>query len=812
MANQHVRFDISEFTLDLHGTEVHVAKLIVRKRLLECYRYGIRVLKVIYGTPDDFDHSIAKVVHQIIRCNEWVALEMLPSYVLSDAQPRDLNPALSIYLRQNPHPEIVTDNTRFEKFTPKFEKDIARRLRCETPYMPLRRSFPMDWVARAIGCSRTEIETIAASPALAAQLDGFDSFPWAAVCSAAQQYREFRMGSKHLAIPSPASDKLSCQPKRPLLVHDTGEQAFGREIEAAKQLTLESRYEEAEEKLLALLSNVNVQPPEIRSALLELGRVYLALNKPEAEGILRRCMDVSIRDLGLGRHLIAILEPLAIFYLKTGDYDSYFKLLEDNANLQTDSPVEDRLPNILSHALCEFAAGRHADSLRRLEYFSHVKGDARISKSLDAERYCLIGRNYAVRYNLFLADLAFRCGLDCCASGVADEDIRLRILIGQGMVQRRSEHFQDASHTYEEAMRLSKRIGLEDTIVFADLQVSIGVVERHIGNFEVSEKCYRKATDIYTKHGRIDTPEYGKLLISLAALRLAQRRVAEAGPLLCQAKDLYDLKCSHDADSAVCVRQHLATLYSLKGDHELYQVQLEEVVSMAEQRLGPMSMRTAAAKNELADCLLRLGNQTDAEKLYRGALEAIEHLEGANSPRASSLRKKLEILAGRSSDEQDNSLSPRVGNCGYPTTPSLDTVEDPATSELQLAVQEFASLHPSGRLGRAFALAARGNIQGSLEEFEEAEEEGDIGARAYHNYGMVMFLHGYTSRAYYCARQVRTLDPEMPLNCALREIMRDWIGSIDQHGNLLGERIATFGRLRNEYFRSRQTLGSREVQ
>lgn len=104
MAYQQLRLDIGEFNLDLHGTEVRVAKYVVARRIDECYRYGIRVLKIIYGTPDNFEGSIAKAVHQLVRCHDHVAVETLPRYVFSETEPEALNPALRVHLRQNPNP------------------------------------------------------------------------------------------------------------------------------------------------------------------------------------------------------------------------------------------------------------------------------------------------------------------------------------------------------------------------------------------------------------------------------------------------------------------------------------------------------------------------------------------------------------------------------------------------------------------------------------------------------------------------------------------------------------------------------------
>lgn len=66
MADQNFDKQQNRFRIDLHKCATAEAIEIVRKRIDECYRYGITILEVIYGTPDNYAVSIEEAVRQII--------------------------------------------------------------------------------------------------------------------------------------------------------------------------------------------------------------------------------------------------------------------------------------------------------------------------------------------------------------------------------------------------------------------------------------------------------------------------------------------------------------------------------------------------------------------------------------------------------------------------------------------------------------------------------------------------------------------------------------------------------------------------
>src|SRR5450631_3114231 len=378
---------------------------------------------------------------------------------------------------------------------------------------------------------------------------------------------EFGKASEYAAAPH----QDSTQPEEPSHVEGATHppedhlQRMVQTLKQAEQLEMDCKYEDAQQQLLALIGVSDLPTKIEEDALLQLGRVYAALDEPEAEGFLRKCMELQIYRLGRGQHLLPVVTALAEFYAASGDYDSFFKLGSDNADLDMELEPAERLQGIFPRALVEFSNGRHVESLKRLRCLSHTKGNTPISVGLDAYRYCLLGMNYSAIYELFLAELAFDCALRCCdASRSECEDVRPRILMYQGIAYRRDGRYTDALNAYTETVKLLRRQQRTDSIFFADVMASIGVVHRHLGDLERAEECVETAADIYKVQGSLETPEYATLLNNFGVLRTAQEKYEEAEAFLIQARDLFELKSSGDVRSRVTLHLHLGNLYDAK--------------------------------------------------------------------------------------------------------------------------------------------------------------------------------------------------------------------------------------------------------
>jgi hypothetical protein len=119
------------------------------------------------------------------------------------------------------------------------------------------------------------------------------------------------------------------------------------------------------------------------------------------------------------------------------------------------------------------------------------------------------------------------------------------------------------------------------------------------------------------------------------------------------------------------------------------------------------------------------------------------------------------------------------------------------------AAKEFVSPRRTGQIGRAFLLAAAGNLDDSIEEFEDAAQDGEVDALAYRDYVMVMIVHGRISRAYFCSRHALALDPKIRLHPVLGEVLRDYLHLFNRDGMPNQQSVEAFTRLRVQYIRSK---------
>ncbi|HWR34373.1 MAG TPA: tetratricopeptide repeat protein [Clostridia bacterium] len=811
MAFQSFRADIGEFNLNLHETEIAEAKLVVRRRILECFRFGVSVLKIVYGTPDDFEHSIAKAVHRIVRDHELVVREMLPSYVFSDVEPRKLDPALRVYLRPNPSPDPITSDTLFSPFNPRHERDIAKKLRCKTPYMPLRTSFAPAWAAKAIGhgCTAEMVAAILQQQRRSDVLNAAGEVTWDGVVLAASLHAENRKAKKgRVSVSAPPITESVRQPESLPLKASTGPSEL---LSQAKCVASESDYEAAETLLLRTINHEESEGAIREEAYLELGKVYLAQDKPEAEGKFKIALQLATERLGKGAHLRPVLELLSQYYLKTSDYDTLFRLAEQNAKAVEELEQPESLDRLFLHALVQFSAGRYSDSLTTLKVFSYRAGNSQIDPSLDARRFDLLGMNYSSLYQLSLAELAFKCALDCCARARTDcEEILPRIFMHQGVLYRRIGRYWDALDSYRESIALLKRAHVTESIFYGDLQSSMGVAYRAVGKLEDAAKCFEVAVELYKRLHQESTPEFASILNNYGVLEMQQAHHEKAESLFDAAKEILELKSSSNCDALVTLQMHRATLYHMKGEFDLAQIAFEEAIEKAIKGLGPNSVRVATAKCGLADQHFNRGNGELAVTLYKEALNVFESSEGTDSTHFKETSAKMQCCVG--------ALRPALQDCESASHDAVErdtsadrTVQNIAERALansfggrnRKSLDVFAALR-SRQVAKAFKLAEEGNLEDSVDEFEDAELDQVISAYDYRDYAILMFEKEYYSRAYFYFREALSRDSTITLHLEIATFMKEFLeNAIDRSGRPRPDGFRRFSELRERYLHSR---------
>ena len=160
-----------------------------------------------------------------------------------------------------------------------------------------------------------------------------------------------------------------------------------------------------------------------------------------------------------------------------------------------------------------------------------------------------------------------------------------------------------------------------NSILFADTMSSMGVAYRHTSDFQRSDSCFARAKEIYEQHTRSETPEYAKLLVNIAFLRVSQGQNAAATQLLCEARDVYLTKSSADADALVRIQLCEGHMFRVSGEIELAQITLEAAREVAREKLGSESFMYAKATAELGELYLSRNETTIGIQLYSEALK-----------------------------------------------------------------------------------------------------------------------------------------------------------------------------------------------
>jgi hypothetical protein len=132
------------------------------------------------------------------------------------------------------------------------------------------------------------------------------------------------------------------------------------------------------------------------------------------------------------------------------------------------------------------------------------------------------------------------------------------------------------------------------------------------------------------------------------------------------------------------------------------------------------------------------------------------------------------------------------------------------SSEIARCIEEEAA-NPSANkkeashLQRAFALATAGSIPDSIDEFDEAEDNGEVTGSACHKYALVMFEHRSFSHAYCYAKEALKSMPRYLLHPALATVLRDFVPPVDSQGRFNPKLAGQFDELHREFMRSKQS-------
>ncbi|NYF54057.1 tetratricopeptide repeat protein [Tunturiibacter gelidoferens] len=528
MADQRFVPVNSEFFLDLHYTERAEAKRIARRRISECFKYGIKRLKIVYGSPDNFAGSIAESIFELVWESDLLALEMLPAYVfMRDPDPKEISTYVTLFIRENPTPALVDVDTSFEPFVAKFEKDIPKRLRCDNPYHPLRTQHTLEWTARAIGhgCTPAILQSLYSQQSVSLSGPG-TLVSWPMMCEMAMKYRkEAKAGGSSIRqsadMPVQESEKAVPVSHFPPPGSTPSAQAI---IASAVYLEEQSRYAEVEQLLNDLLTGTgDLLGSETEEAMLILGRVMMATNNAEAETMLLRAYEQREKRVPGTASMLPMIKALIEYYHRSGEFDRAKIMLSAASDIARDSftsvSVSSMIAGALQAAQFEHFAGRHKQSLETLKDLSSLLDKRKLKPADNVLRFDLLGLNYLVLGRFLESEIAFKAALRIANKSRVGINARAHVLMHMGRLLRKTGRLIEAVATYEDGLSLLRgdEMGTHD-FLRANLQSSRGVTLKTMGEYARAEEDYDTALELFERCGSQEHPEYAGTLLSRAML------------------------------------------------------------------------------------------------------------------------------------------------------------------------------------------------------------------------------------------------------------------------------------------------------
>jgi tetratricopeptide (TPR) repeat protein len=133
-------------------------------------------------------------------------------------------------------------------------------------------------------------------------------------------------------------------------------------------------------------------------------------------------------------------------------------------------------------------------------------------------------------------------------------------------------------------------------------------------------ECYRHAVAAEEKASGTASPRVAVLLLEYALTLRAQKRDADAEPLLRRALSIQNTSAAAEAQVSVGVLNTLGNLLEGRGDLDEAEKLERAALALSEEKFGPESTQLAITSTNLADVLWNKKNLREAGLLYRPAI------------------------------------------------------------------------------------------------------------------------------------------------------------------------------------------------
>lgn len=576
LAHQELYRDSRMFTLDLHGVLRNEAIRAIRLRLKECYKYGLRTLRVAFGSPDRYEGTVLEGLCETVQVDPNVIIGELPDWVFEPELKRDPRIIfLTVPIRPNPTAEALGEKTIFQKFNASKEENRGQRLLCATPFQPFRTRYDWKYAARAIGgnCSEGELATMCTQLGLVSS--GTDGLSMATLMRSAELYPKWvknRPAERKIAtletlgLDNP--DNLSSSShqideiddKRP----DGTQPGTWDYLRLFDRMLENGSYEQAAQALINLESTCD-SDELLFEFVFRKARLLLREHDPTCETWLLRSDELCVKVYGeRSVRRRQVIELLQFWYSSTGESGRvlhYAEIAGRYLPKEGGYSRERRLQSEFVFAAHLSAAARYEDSIRTLgralwEIVFEKEGEMPLEFQLDPESL----RNSGISIEL-LTRVVFHLAKDSIELGdtrdalayltlteglgkllATDYGLKAEIYNQMGRAVRRSGRVTEALEYYQLAITEAEQEEDPDPEVMYLIYMNRGVALANSEDLRMAGKAYARAETYGLKAYDSDHPELFRLRYSQATLLLKRRNFSEAAEFGTRAAEILELK------------------------------------------------------------------------------------------------------------------------------------------------------------------------------------------------------------------------------------------------------------------------------
>jgi tetratricopeptide (TPR) repeat protein len=632
MAKQEYGMLRGEFTLDLHHVQTKEAARIVRVRIAECFKHGIRSLKCVFGSPDCLSGSIAEAVLNIAFIDERIFSETLAEWVFADEI--DV-PSMPIFLvlpiKPNPDALALTPESVFSGFTAAFEPKASLRLLCKMPFQPLREYFDLPYAARAIGggCKENLLREYCEASGLTVNERGLNQ-AGLLKCSDSFGHWNKSRANRVRPITTETPNDGHTEESLPFYSHTQPRTVEALFQQAERQLS-DVEIFECRETLEVVFALVETDSHRMRYELL-LGRILQSEGSAECERHLRMADRLCAALKGTSSpQRIPILRTLAGWYAHNGEVSELIALSEANeaidVSLPTRIPIRRRFVSDFNYARLLRQAGMFQESVFVLRQFvwhglmekagemPEVFGptidqllESKVSRVQLAELNLLYAMNCTddgdgdLELATVFLNLSHRLLVD-----IANQELlRAEIEQERGRIDRKRGQIDRALRHYDVAIKFAKDSQIVDSYRNFELYLNRGVARVQKGDLKAAAADYERSWSLAESLRLTNQVVVCPLLLSRATLALRNREYAACARLAEEAADLLTLKAAQRhkdiglarfrQGAALChleaYRHGLEVLkdaqreFVLAGTFGVHREQLEMYISLADAQLS----------------------------------------------------------------------------------------------------------------------------------------------------------------------------------------------------------------------------------